>query len=1644
MVLLFSVEKPARKDEGRRDEKVEARDEEPYVWSTFEDRIAVIYEDQKGARPSAEEIESQLRAARYPLTPCFFATPFDGLIDGSDEEESTALHRVFENIAQCAQRRESITLVHRGVNAEAHLESTLIAFLQAVRSSAEYGIQVVADEIAKEKQMQRLLQMNLNPIDTGAAEARGTKGHDPDATKQAGGGVPLSKELLRKIATLRQEYHYVHPADRRATAANRYGLITAAHDDLLQPPHSDSTSLVPEAFAAHPLASRTSRKSTVTSLMAVKNARSHSVLFSQMARRNTALLLSELRQQETDLGCEPIPGNGWGDKITLFTFDGVSSVMALPGIPNFEEVIRELVLDFWVRTDLKPVDGKRVLVQIMEGQREDVGQLFQLSLNWYEDMPDSLRVVIRDSANRVLEAVASVAKEGLTDGATFHHLMLRIHSLEEGQLSCEVDGRPIDIQLIQQEHPVAFNPWPHRLFVGGYLDEANSPALVFRGTIAELRFWSGGSPSYPIVRWPLFAVESGTLQEMTRTIPADHHETLLNLRAVEEPPPRCAPSFDGSLVMNVGTVPLFGQLMHNFRMELCFRTNVSSRMMTLVGVTDRSFRMQEFGIVLNSEPVITKERLRYHELHATFYIVDAFGACCSALLRGTERHNLMDGEWHKLVWRCIDSEANKFTVKVDDVLQDLLFVSREGPTRFVSFNDWVAVGGHNVRNWKIKRHFTGQIAHFYLSLRGCPYVTLKMDEGPGAYVLQDHSHHHNHGLLIDSTTGVVRRNDVVWVPGPAQKSDDLEEAVWRDVRTFKNNDVSVAAVVFTCTAGEQGFAREALYDVLSGTCREPERTPHILAEQAEAQWNCWYGLPAQCYHSVDSLTRLEESINRVLKADAPRGHLLVTVRIGNCLASVLHIREPELPADAVYDCNMLKWHYPYMVEGTRGWRELMLNRMIEGAESVLLRDTLKPYVTAKLGPLNSGPTSLLTEDIIRSLQRSGRPWFLPVVLHTHLLNAEFGSTLHVIQRIRPRMSANEAAAICLFSKKLFDGVRENASLVIQRNWRGCLAKREAMQRSEQRSLDDRKVEEIRTLRMNALCKAKGSLCALLITLHHPRSPVPAIDSDTKPLEDALRKQGYEVSTLQDPDMATMLRALSQTDTTKSNFIYLSGYGGALNLRQPPVFGFEALAVYIEEQAYRATLECDEGRTFRELMARMKEEEAMVPVKKPKKKPKKAAGAAASARQKKKTAAELELEQRHLESALQANRLEMEQKESSARDSLVRECEATYQLLSRELRHAIVITREYEERYRAKGPDGDVQNFVYPCESRMIEPFATTVVNVEDVIRAALHRQAPPPGLQSVVAIDLQPVTPYSCGVAYLASSTGNMFRVPYRPEQRELLSWILVKAFEGHLRKISATSKYAVLSGGIETAANERDWKSFASYVVRKLQVYCSPERCRMLRGELDRQVPFVAELVPVRDIVMDAEAKDRRRRERETQKVKATVTFGVGSAKVQSDMFSLLRDFLEGITVSELVFTNTIHILFTQHNKGVDGIHVKDVTDALEKCRPAACNVAFEMRMTASGVEVQFKVSDAGDRLPLSQWLNALSVRTLTWQFRQRPLFGTAPLEVDYLEYQYDAKITCSLRRYRQLCKQFHAFPVPKPYVRILRVRVGRSAKQN
>ncbi|CAD2219249.1 hypothetical protein, conserved [Angomonas deanei] len=755
--------------------------------------------------------------------------------------------------------------------------------------------------------------------------------------------------------------------------------------------------------------------------------------------------------------------------------------------------------------------------------------------------------------------------------------------------------------------------------------------------------------------------------------------------------------------------------------------------------------------------------------------------------------------------------------------------------------------------------------------------------------------------------------------------------------------------------------------------------------------------------------------------------MMVVIRIGDCFVTLLHVQEVELPKGSTYNCNMLKWHYPYMVEGVHGRRELLLNRMVEAMEGVLVCDTLTPFTTAKLGPLNtSGSQSIVSEDIIRTLQNSGKPWYLASVLHHNLLNSEYGSSLHIVHRIFPRMTYDEAAAVALFNKKLHDGTKEKASLVIQRNWKGKLAKMQATKKGNERQLQDRKVEEIRTFRMNPAVQARATLTALIITLTRPKcAAVPPLVAPVDDLIEALQKQGYTVEHLDNVPLPSLTKIVSQVDTDKCNFIFIVGYGGIMNLKQPPIFALQSLHLSLQEGAARAAIALESGKEYRRLMNVMKAEQADL-------KPAKKKKAAKATNVKKKKPDEIEAEQRQFESECRAALNAVEQGETFSRDAIQKEWENEVLLLSKTIRQSVVATRDFEAQFRpAEGKEPSC--YLYPCECGRIEPYANHVLDVEDVIRAALHRQAPPIGLQSIIAFDLAPITPYAQGMSCIASSTGNTLRVVYKPQQKLLATNTITKAFNGLLPQVSATGKYAILSGGIETASNQRDWKSFASYYLTKLRDCCTTEQYRALREELDREVPFTAELIPVRQIILTDDVRERMKRDNDAQKVNVQMTFGVGNLKVQSDMFSVFRNILGDIPLSEITFVNQVNFLFTESNKGIDGIQLSQLEEEIEKLRPERCAVPISLRVTADGARLTFESQDSSDRLSITQWLNSIVVRSLTWQIESQPLEGYRRLDIDYTEYLYSIKTTCSLLRFTQLQKQQCKEPIPQPHIRFL-----------
>lgn len=1633
MVLLLSAELKASK----KDKTVKYQ-----LTPAYENTVGIVTE-VNAEPPEEEEVLDGLASLELQDRPPFFIRChgiMDNTIPPSDDPEESVhgapkepswIEKLMDKIEISASRRENVTIINRGYKSEEYLQSLMLQLFRAVKISSQHGMQVVADEIAKERQMQRLLQLEAENEPNAGGDGNLAKGEDGrDYQKQV--GLPIPARLRQKLAELQKEFPY-ECGKSTIPAKERYSLLSAGHGDELLPPCRGGSCLVPYSFVVHPPVYRRGTTNATTNDSQLRSA----VHLYQRLRRPTALLLDQLEGGQRN-EVEPLKGNGWGNEVSFYVFNGESSIMALPGIPKFEELIKRFALDFWIRTDCKVQEGPRVLFQVMES-RSDVGQMFSVTLNFYPEFRETLRLFIRDSQNRVLEGYVPLHETDLVSGAAFHHVMIKVHNLDECRMECSIDCKDIPFTFLQQEHPIAFNAWPHRLFIGGFLDENHTPQSVFRGSIMEFRVWGGQDTFDAVIRWPLM-VRDGPLVEMTKTIAEDHHETLQNLQVTTEPAPRCAPVFDGQLVVNVGVLPLWGQLMLNWRMEIRFRTTCSTRAMNLMGVTDRKFKMQQIGIVLNAEPVSSKDRYRFHELNVTFYIVDCFGACCSALFRGTERENLMDGQWHTIIWRCVDAEKNSFIIHVDGVQCNLLFVAREGPNRFAAFDDWICLGGHNVRSWKVQKNFEGEISRFYLTLRGHHYVTLETNEGPGAYVLQDLSGHHNHGLLLHSDTQVIRKNDVIWVPVPPEKIDgDDENKI--EIISYRNNAVSIAGIVFTGQFGESTVPHEILFDLFHQKESVVEATTDHLCSRERGRWGTWYKLKEECYVPLENVTQLEEALNNVLSMEKPCGHLLVVIRIGDCHISLLQLRDSELPADASYSTNMLKWNYPFGIEGQHGRSKLLLHRMVEGVEKVLVADSPTPYTAVKLGPLNCGSHTFLSEEIVGKLRDNTKPWYLAGVLHTLLLNVERGSQLHIIHRFPSVMAFDEAAALCMYNKKLFDRSKELAALVIQRNWRGWLGQQESMKRNEICKLKNRKVEEIRSLRMNPVVHPRKKLKAVLISLHHPRcSLLSPIKESLTDLEESLEKQGYAVTHVADPTLSQLVQTLGELQLDSSSFVYVSGYGGRINIRQAPLFSFQSLHVYLSEGAARAQICAEEGQTYREEFARFMEEKKLI---KPKKKKKKGSKAAAPARNKK-AEAEREAALKQAQILFQEALFETERDESFLRDAMMKEYETDVVSITNEIRIVTYVTNKFVMEFKTQHVgDDEGLNMLYLSSSTTVEPYSTMTLNVEDLITIALNRGNAMLGFQRVLAMDLQPITPYSQGFACIASSTGNTLRFSYKPQQKRYLSWVLQKALDGHANRLPVMHKYAILSGGLETAENQRDWKSFAMYIAQKMKPACSSvAEYRKQVSELERELPFTAELIPVRDIIMTQDARDRRRRDREGGKVVAAMVFGVGSTKVQSDMFSVFKNFLENLPLSELAFTNTINILFENRNKNIDVILVPHLTQEIEKCRPNHCQMSFDVSISSEGAQVKFHIQESADRMNVGQWVSSIVVHSLSWKIAADPSISYATLEVSYVEYLYHVKTSCKLRQFRRLKKQLYCKPIPEQYIRFIEVvEVGGGA---
>lgn len=1574
------------------------------------------------------------------VTPCAgVIEAFRGATPEAEERNDNIMMSFLGSIQEKIAERQNVSIVVRNTQTAASMgsgeffDSLAQAVTNAVSSSAERALQIVADEQAKERQMQRLLQS-----DEGEAASQQSAVPKPpvlarpatqSSMKKSALGLSPSAELrLRSMSAQRSRAAGLSP--RAHSARPRFTLLAASSEaELFPPPSNCVAGLVPQSFIAHPpdaAAPLTSARRNTIETPAKDGKAAQRRQQQQAKRRATISMLEQLSKDEDGASVEPIKGNGWGTEVRYLAFNGNSSVLALPAIPKFEEFVKSFQIDFWMKTDCRMIDGRRSLFHVMEGQRSEVGMNFQIGLNFHTDFDEHIRIYMRDAGNRVMEVLAPLPS-GFSSGHDFHHVMIRIRNIETGKVEVNIDGVPNDrLRYVQQEHPSTFSPWPHsRVYIGSFVDDSNHVQQCLRGGICELRLWKGGDAK-PFQRWSLLG---------DRTVIAKSLETVAEIRESIHHPPEVCPFFDGSTVLNLGTMSVLGEMLGCSGFEVRFKTSITGRSMSLLGVTDSQHKMSEVGIVLNAEPVLSRERFRYHEHHITCYLVDSNGACLSLLVRGTDRHNVMDGQWHTLQWKILDSELNKVEVRIDNTVQDILQVYREGPSDFCSLSDFLCVGGHNVRNWKTRNPFYGLIKSMAVTIHGEPFATLTMNEGPGASLCQDYSGHHNHGLIAHADNGEAKRSEVSWVPCFDVADEEEEQGGTQLAATtvviHRSNIVSLAAVRFGALFDQSGAIQESIVDLLTRRPISLSVTDVHISGAKRRGWDSWRVLPEDAWHVVENSAQLKEMIPNVLKLNDKTGHMLFILRIGDCHLSLLDINGPIVPAHAAFDCNMLKWKYAIAMNGTKGKREQMLNQMVVGLERMLVEVSANPTITARLDPWNQKESPVAAADLVKTLAARGIPSSLALAMHGLLLNSEHASHLSIVYNCTRICSEEEAASIAVVSRAIHNSSVSRAAKLIQRNWRGQMARVRVRGLEQQRKLRKQQVEEILSLRRaNPLVQPKKNLRAILITAHEFTTEVlPAIHSmNISDLSEALKRQGYNVEHVKNPSRAAVNKAIGSIEPDSSTFVYISGYGGAVRVRQAPMFSQHRLFTVLQEGHLRAVVELEATMEFISLARAFFAEyqEALQQEAAKSKKGKKGAPA--------KNAAAQAQQSRHVEENFRVAREELLKDETENRTlRLQKEYEHEVALIQKEIRQVMNAAQDFEDSYCAKS-DGAPMHFFFPSDCHNVEPLGPEVFHVEDMVFRALQRQLPPMGFQALVAVDLVPLTPGACGLGVLASSTGHTFRFPYQSEQRHVLSWHLRKAMDGYMPKIAVKNKEAILQGAVDTPDTQRDWRSLASYIAHKMIDSCHIPNSKQVLSEVSRETNYTADLVPVRNVIT-AEGKERIRRELETRRSQAIAVFAVDSLKVTTEMASEFKTFIQSVGINETFPLNTVQLTFLRGNRGIDGIRLDALAAEVDRCAPAnSQDVKYQLSVSSQGVAVAFQ-SGNGDKQKVQQWINSVAARSISWKIPALPFSTPKELDIERIEILFGVKVAANQRKMKQFMKQRIMEPLPYPTIRFMGV---------
>eukprot|EP01064_Diplonema_japonicum_P012362 TRINITY_DN19845_c0_g1_i1.p1 TRINITY_DN19845_c0_g1~~TRINITY_DN19845_c0_g1_i1.p1 ORF type:complete len:2256 (+),score=541.97 TRINITY_DN19845_c0_g1_i1:58-6825(+) len=640
---------------------------------------------------------------------------------------------------------------------------------------------------------------------------------------------------------------------------------------------------------------------------------------------------------------KPEAGGRFGPSPTLIFDSEKETHVVMPPIDDLSNTVSQAMVECWLRTTV--TDRKMALLDVSDVEG-GCKLAIHLNANTYDELsPGVIRLQVRDGLHKSVEG--HVLYDGLFNG-DWHLLQCHVVNARDNKLDIRIDGMQMRLFTnSQSDEPFAFTSWNQHGVLGAERTgptPTSSLTSFFDGSIAEFRAWD---MSYV----PRRALSRLSLNEGNNTEVKDaltfETGTVYNGEWEAVPFPPTAIRLSGFSAINVGTLGDFGAKMTTFGIELWMRTTEKNRPMSLLKVTDSQKKHMALGITVNHNGKTAQSNT------VTFTLRDAVGTELVCVWQPPVVSELTDGLWHNIQWKVSDSTTNSCFVKVDGKVMDVKYLARGGPSNFLPFKDYLAIGSHNNRG-RIEECFEGMLRHVVLSADDHIVGVWDLNEGPGARLAldsgdplsqsQDEGTHSglNHGFYIMIHAANAPKPHKHWTEWIRCELPDVETTAGalkqqqdkKELAKWATNTVRVACLAVEPVPKPNSNVfierlRDVRHDEVITLC-PPTPSAFRMNERYGDKASLFERLPDTAWDLLDTtdqvLQYFMETMEIVEAKGTAKGHHIWILNIGDAVSTFVDLAGVAQPQSAVYDSRTNRWFSATTSIGTAAKSAACLNR----------------------------------------------------------------------------------------------------------------------------------------------------------------------------------------------------------------------------------------------------------------------------------------------------------------------------------------------------------------------------------------------------------------------------------------------------------------------------------------------------------------------------------------------------------------------------------------------------------------------------------------------------------------------------------------------------------------------------------------------